>query len=142
MKLKIALLATAAFIFSMGSAQAYDATASVNILAPAQVATVTHLNFGDVIPGAAAGVRSNAAATVTGVAGSIVNLTVDPNVTLSDGDAATTDIIANLNSPQGEKTLPAEGQYTYPIDAVLPAIPANQAEGSYTGTYQVTASYQ
>ncbi len=120
------------------------------------------LNFGDIVPGTVestvaiasdgAGARtlptgdavlvasdegSSAQFDLVGLADAVVDLTVDPNVTLDNGGDNMT---ATLVLSAATATLTG-GAATFYVGGTL-TVGAAQATGSYTGTFDVTADYQ
>ena len=76
---------------------------------------------------------------VTGEAGEFYTFEVDDTVTLTDGGA--NNMTADLYSAQEGPVLAIDAALTLVVEGKL-AVAANQAPGSYAGTYQVTAVYE
>lgn len=149
--------------FGATAAQAADAQAeaTVKILRPLTVVNNQKLDFGVVIPGAAAGTvkvakdgvrtctavtctKASTAATftATGTSGELVNVTWDPNVTLTSGTQSMT---VALDANTGTQltlagTAATGGTANYAIGGTL-VVGANQAEGTYAGQFKSTVLY-
>ncbi len=167
---KIAILTTAASIsllFTSPSMAAdttatAEATAYATIVAPLTITETTHLNFGKIVsPTSAitvtltpAGVISSSAGskyllgghqaaqfTVTGAANQNVTITLPDDFTIENGGNSMT-----VSSPTSSASNPSAfplgetGTATFNMGATL-AVGASQAQGEYSGTYDVTVSY-
>jgi hypothetical protein len=146
-------------------AQANTATASANaaarIVSPIAIAKTTDLNFGDVVAGGAAGtvvvtpagargagggatLGSGAAVTaaafnVTGQANATYAITLPGSATVTSGvNTMTVNTFTSNPTPTG--TLSAGGSQALAVGATL-QVGANQATGTYTGTFDVTVAY-
>lgn len=146
----------------MGANAAHAATASANananILQQITVTNTAPLDFGTIVPSAAAGnvnisaagVRScdatvtclnttavsAAAFNVAGTSGQVVDVAADASVTLTSGGNS---MNANLTPSLTSMTLAGGDSFT--VAGVL-AVGANQANGAYTGSFNVTVDYQ
>lgn len=138
-------------------------TANARIITAISIVPGTALNFGDIVPSAAAGtvavstagVRTSAggatlgsatgvaagAFTVSGQANATYALTLPANgvVTVTSG-ANSMGVNSFVSNPSGTGTLSAGGSQALAVGATL-SVGINQAAGSYTGTYQVTVAY-
>jgi len=136
------------------------ANATVNIVSPLTLTNNTPLDFGTIVGPFAGqtvridtgGVRTCGGLTCSGTTVSAANftvsggtaaqnlkLTVDPSVSLTGpGNALTVDLTTDL--PTGLVT-DASGGATFGIGGSL-AIPAAQADGVYSGTFNVQVDYQ
>jgi hypothetical protein len=87
--------------------------------------------------------RGPATFTVNGAPNQTFTInTPNPNsVTLTSGANSMTITKFSDNVPQPRGTLDASGKYTVSIGAAL-KVNANQAVGTYTGTYSITVTYQ
>lgn len=161
----IAGLALLAGAWLAAAPAAYAATASATATATVYVAlTITKtadLNFGGLLPGAAAGTvtvnpdGTRTAAGVTLVGGSTFGaatftLSGQPNATYTialpssititaDGSTMTVDTFTS--NPSGTGQLDTGGSATLRVGATL-NVGANQAPGTYAGTFDVTVDYQ
>ncbi len=149
--------------FGASSAQAATsatANASAKIITAVSVTKSTDLNFGTAVSGAAGGtvVVSNAIAAtqtctgvlctgggqtsaqfaVAGATGTTAIITVPATVTLSSG---TNSMTAALSSSANSLTLAGTSADAFQVGGSL-AVAANQATGSYTGTFTVSVAYQ
>lgn len=159
--LKKAILA-ATILTALISKEAISATATgtstANILTPISIASGTNIQFGSFTSSASAG-TINQSGTVTGgvtsissstrsagtftVSGSTIGntpytFTLPGTVTLTSGANNMTASIS-FASGSNSRTLTA-GSEVVSINGLL-SVAANQASGSYTGTYTVTAIY-
>ena len=157
-----AVIASAAF--STVAAQAAPATASATararILKQITVTNTSDLDFGTIVAGtaastvavSAAGVRtcgagltctgtvSSANFNITGTTGAIVTVTGDNSVTLANGTGGT--MTAALTRSASTLTLVAGAvNGTVQVSGTL-SLAASQADGAYTGTFNVTVDYQ
>ena len=161
-KLLISAGALAALAFTTPALAANTATANatVNIVSPLSLTKDADLNFGTIVGPFAgevvhvdtAGARTCGGLTCSGTTVSAANftvsggtaaqnlkLTVDPSVSLTGpGNALTVDLTTDL--PSGLVT-DASGGATFGIGGSL-AIPAAQADGVYSGTFNVQVDYQ
>ncbi len=161
-KSKIALagaIAAAALVSTGANAATQTATAEVDILAAVQLAQNDGLDLGVVASSAAAGTVTlptasntrtcSAGVTCVGTAlrgrftvsgatsGYVVGVTVPASTTLSSGANSMT-LTLNPSITSFTSTGAAEVFY---VGGTL-AVGANQAAGTYTGTYNVSADYQ
>lgn len=133
----------------------------IRIIAPIAVSTVQDLDMGLVIPGATAGaVTLNPATGAQGLTGGVIYAspsglpaqfaaTGEPNHTFSitlgspsvtlTGPGGTMNL-ALLSTPSGTSTFTAAGTATLNVGGTL-SVGANQADGDYAGTLQVTVAY-
>lgn len=141
-----------------GAAQAATASASATaqILQPVSVVKNTDLNFAQIIPATSAstvavstgGVRTCGAAlvcsgsvtvanfTATGQSGQTATVSVPGSVSLTSGsDTMSTTLVPSATS----LSLAPTGSFT--VGGTL-SVGANQAAGTYTGSFSVTVEYQ
>lgn len=155
----VSAAAMAALASTSAHADTAEATASAEIL---QQVTVTSdgsaLNFGTIVVGAdggdveissagalaacdanlvCSGTVSAAGFDVTGTSGEIVAISVDPTVQLSNADGDT--MSATLAS--SDTTLTLAGGDSFAVGGTL-TVGASQADGAYSGTFEVTVDYQ
>jgi Mat/Ecp fimbriae major subunit len=160
-KSKIALagaIAAAALVSTGAQAATEIADARVEIIAPVTLLQTAQLDFGIVAPGAGAGTvtmgtgsgtptcsagltcvggGSRGTFDLTAAAGYSVDITVDTSTSLSNGAQSMT-----LTLAPGAATIIANGgTQTFYVGGSL-AVGANQAAGTYVGTYDVSAEYQ
>ncbi len=149
-----------------GSVNAQSASAPANatakIVSPIAIAKTSDLQFGSVAPSASAGtvvittagarsatggatlVSDGSAITaaafhVTGAPNATYAITLPGSATISSaGNNMTVDTFAS--NPSGTGTLSAGGAQDVSVGATL-NVGANQAQGSYTGTFSVTVAY-
>lgn len=160
MKKLSVLGAVMAAVLLSGQAQAANsvsAGATVEIAAPIAITQDTALAFGNIGPSATAGTvtislasaksvtggvtdlggtSAAGAFTVTGASGATYSVTVPASVTLT---GAGDDMSASLTN-DGGGTLTG-GTDTFNVGGTL-SVGANQAAGSYSGTYTVSVNYQ
>ena len=152
------VLATGAAAMMSGTAHAATATASAkaNILKQVTVVNTSDLQFGTIVTGTAAstvlisstggrtcgvgltctGTTTAAGFTVGGTTGQVVNVNSDATVTLNSGaNSMTAALVKSVSS----LTLGATGG-TFSVGGTL-AVGASQADGAYTGTFNVTVDY-
>lgn len=137
------------------SSDTAQADALANIIAPITLTWVTDLNFGDIVTDADGGTvtvtnlgvgsaalgltllpstaTTAATFTVGGTAGRAFTLVVDPSVLLSGPGADMTAVLTNTGDGTVGDTVAVGGTLT---------VGAAQTEGSYSGTFDVTVSYQ
>lgn len=153
----------AATALSAGAANAAPVTASAtaraNILQQITVTNTSDLDFGTIVSGAAAstvivspqGVRTCGAGltctgtvtganfNITGTNNAVVTVIGDNSVTLSNGtDTMTASLYWDI---AGTVTLSATGTGSGKAGGTL-SLAANQADGAYTGTFNLTVNYQ
>lgn len=144
-------------------ADSTSATASATVAAPITVAKTTDLLFGTIAPTASAGTitmtnagaisadantellggtTSAASFAVDGEASTAFSATVDASATLAgSGTAAGQSMTVTLtNDVPGSPTLDGSGDATINVGGGL-AVGANQVAGPYSGTFNVTVSY-
>lgn len=144
-------------------ADSATATSSATVSAPITVAKTTDLLFGNIAPTASAGVitmtnggsissdantellggtTSAAAFAVAGESSTTFSATVDATATLAgSGTAAGQSMTVTLsNDVPGTPTLDGSGDATINVGGAL-AVGANQLAGPYSGTFDVTVSY-
>jgi Mat/Ecp fimbriae major subunit len=159
--LKSALvLAAGASVFMSGTAHAASATATAraNILQQVTVTNTSDLQFGTIVTGTAAstvaisatggrtcgagltcsGTSTAAGFTVTGTSGQVVTVSSDASVTLNNGSGGS--MTASLSPSVSSLTLGATGG-TFAVGGTL-NVGATQADGAYSGTFNVTVDYQ
>lgn len=160
-------LLSSASAFAAGPTASVSTGADATVVAPISITnvvngTTTKLSFGQIAANTSAGhvsVSATGAVSSTdvptlvapGSTGSVPTFTVggSPNlaytgtvpasVTLT-GPAGSTAMTAALTKSGGSASLNASGQDTFTLTGIL-AVGANQAPGSYTGTFSVTAAY-
>ena len=152
-------LAALAFTTPASAANTAQADATVNIVSPLTLAKDTDLSFGTIVgPFSNSVVRvSNAGArncgtltcsgTVTaasftvsgGTASQALDVTVDPSVDMtSGGNTITVDLTTDL---PGALSTDASGGATFGVGGTI-TLPAGQADGLYSGTFNVQVDYQ
>lgn len=153
----------AAIALSAGAAQAApvttSATAKARVLQQITVTKTADLDFGTIVPGTAAGTVAVSAASartcgagltctgtvtsgafnVTGTNNAVVTVTGDNTVSLANGSGGT--MSAALSRSAATVTLSATGTGAFQVAGTL-SVGANQADGNYTGTFNVTVDYQ
>lgn len=162
-KLYSAILAGTAVLavgLSATGANAATATANANaeIVAAISITEDTELNFGTIVPGAAAstvqltpaggvtcgagltcsGTTAAGAFTATGTAGYAVNIGVVASTTLTSG--ANNMTLDSFAASAATATLTG-GTASFTVGGTL-HVGASQAPGVYTGTYDVSVNYQ
>ena len=151
-----AVMAAALYAGQAQAANSVSAGATVEIAAPIAVTQDTALAFGNIGPSASAGTVTISLAgaqsvtggvtalggtvaagefTVTGASGATYSVTIDGSVTLSGPGTMTATL---TNDGGGSLT---GGTDTFNVGGTL-SVGANQAAGSYTGTYSVAVNYQ
>lgn len=158
-------LLSSAPAFAAGPTASVSTSADATVVSPISITNVlndvtTKLSFGQIAANTTAGhvsVDTSGAVSSTdvptlvapGSTGSVPTFTVggSPNlaytgtvpssVTLTGPGA---DMTAALTKSGGASSLDASGQDTFTLTGIL-AVGANQAPGSYSGTFSVTASY-
>lgn len=151
-----AVMAAALYAGQAQAANSVSAGATVEIAAPIAVTQDTALAFGNIGPSATAGTVTISLAgaqsvtggvtalggtvaagefTVTGASGATYSVTVDASVNLTGPGTMTATL---TNDGGGSLT---GGTDTFNVGGTL-AVGANQAAGSYTGTYSVAVNYQ
>lgn len=157
-------VAIAAFGLSAGVAQAAPATASATakarVLKQITVTNTADLDFGTIVAGTSAaavavstgGARTCAAALtctgtvtaasfdVSGTNNAVVTVTGDNSVSLTNGTGGTMSASLTRSATTLTLTNSAVGG-TFQVGGSL-ALAANQADGAYTGTFNVTVDYQ
>jgi hypothetical protein len=152
-----AVMAAALLSGQAQAANSVSAGASVEIAAPIAITQDTALAFGNIGPSAASGtvtistagaksvtggvtdLGGSAAAgefTVTGASGASYSVTVPASVSLTGPGTAMTATLTD----DASGTLTG-GSETFNVGATL-SVGANQATGSYSGTYTVSVDYQ
>lgn len=158
--IKAALASSVLAASVMGANAAHAATASAdasaNILEQINVTQTADLDFATILTGAsastvvvsAAGVRTcgtgltctgtvtAAAFDVTGTATQTVDVSADASVTLSSGANNMTATLAT-----DVATIVLDGTDSFSVGGTL-SVAANQADGAYVGTFDVTVNYQ
>ena len=134
-----------------------SATAKAKILRQVTLTNTTDLQFGTIVSSptastvvvSTAGVRNCGAGLVcsgastaagflvTGTSGQVVTVSVPATVTLSSG---TNSMLSTLNASAATLTLAANAG-AFSVGGIL-AVGADQADGDYAGTFNVTADYQ
>jgi hypothetical protein len=147
------------------SAQANSASTSANanarVVTPISIAKTADMNFGDVVAGGSAGTvvltpagaRSATGGTTLGsgtsVAAAAFNVTGQANATYAITLPASATVTSGANSmtvdtftsnPSGTGTLSGGGSQALSVGATL-NVGASQATGTYTGSFNVTVTY-
>lgn len=161
--LAAAVVGLAVMPMSAKAADTDSATASATVAAPITVTKDTDLLFGDIAPTASAGVvtmtpagsissdantellggtTSAASFDITGEASTAFTASVDATATLNgSGTAAGESMTVTLsNDVPGSPALDGSGVATINVGGAL-AVGANQVAGPYSGTFDVTVSY-
>lgn len=161
--LAIVALAIGTTAFAAQNSATGTGTANARIITAISITPGTALNFGDVVPSAAAGtvtvdsagVRTSAggaslgnatgvaagAFTVGGQANATYAITLPANGVVTVTSGANSMAVNNFTSnPAATGNLGAGGSQALAVGATL-SVGINQAAGSYTGTYQVTVAY-
>ncbi len=158
--IKAALASSVLVASVMGANAAQAATASAdataNILEQVSVTNTADLDFATIVTSAAAstvvvssagavtcgaglvcsGTTAAAGFDVSGSTGQTVDVSVDANVTLNSGGNSMTASLAASSA-----TLVLAGSDSFTVGGTL-SVGANQADGAYTGTFDVTVDYQ
>jgi hypothetical protein len=146
---------------AQSTATASGVEANATIIAPIAISNSDALDFGDVVPGtslgtvvmATAGTRSATGGTtlgsvnvggaadftVTGADGYAYSITLPSSITLSDGGVNTMSVDTFTSNPSGTGTLTG-GSQALAVGATL-HVGANQVAGSYSGSFDVTVTY-
>lgn len=157
-------VASAFFLLSTSAHAENSATVNVDarVVTPLVLTKNTDLNFGSFAASGVAGTvvldlansrtatggvtalaigatPSSANFSVAGEANSTVSINIPANVSLSNG-AATMTLVPSTNSP-AQVTLNGSGSATFAVGGTL-SVSANQASGNYTGTFNVSVTYQ
>ncbi len=154
------VLAAGATAFMSGTAHAANATATAraNILQQVTVTNTSDLQFGTIVTGAASstvvisstgartcgvgltcsGTTTAAGFNVTGTSGQVVTIASAASVSLTNGSGGT--MTATLTPSAATATLGATGA-NFTVGGTL-TVGANQADGAYSGTFNVTVNYQ
>lgn len=169
--MKITTFATTAFValLGLGSAGgAFAATDSANanaeIVAAITITNTADLNFGQIAPSGTAGtvtisvdgVRtgspgvtlgnqvdvSQASFDIAGAPNNLYSITLpaDGTITLTSGASPAMAVDDFLSDPPGPGTINGGGTDLIDVGATL-SVAANQPNGSYTGTFDVTVAY-
>ncbi len=137
-----------------------SATAKARILKQITVANTTDLDFGTIVAGAAAstvavstgsvrtcgagltctGTVTSANFNVSGTNNAVVTVTGDNSVTLANGTGGTMSAALTRSAATLTLTNSAIGG-SFQVGGTL-SLAANQADGAYTGTFNVTVDYQ
>lgn len=161
--LTAAIFGFAATSFGQNYQDETSATASANIIQAISVTKARDLNFGNIVysgagtvtiastaagtpsysaavyaPAGVEGTRESAQFNVTGLSGAKFSFVVDESVTLSHGDDTMT---ATLSSDQSENIVLTGGNATVYVGGVL-SVGAEQPAGEYSGTFDVTVTYE
>lgn len=137
-------------------------TVGARIVTPISIVKVTDMNFGDVVPsvaggtvalstagvaaptgvnlGSAGAARTAATFTVSGQAAYTYAITLPSSATISDSASHTMSVGPFISSPSGTGTLSGTGTQTLALGATL-TVGALQAPGTYTGSFNVTVTY-
>src|SRR6185312_4449480 len=168
LNLSLAALAATLVVAMPAAAQQSSATATAKgvVLEPVTLTWVSDLDFGTVAASAAAGTVSvdpdsalrSASGGVTlvpsafsraqfaglGQAGQTVGLSLTPpagNVLVGPGGATVSVNSMTLDAAGTTRTLPGSGAFTVYVGGAF-GIAANQANGTYSALFQLTANYQ
>jgi Domain of unknown function (DUF4402) len=147
--------------FAQSNTASTSANATARIVTPIAIAKTSDMHFGDVVAGGSAGtvvltpagVRSAAGGTtlgnaggtaaaafnVTGQGSATYAITLPASTTVTSG-ANTMTVNAFASSPSGTGALSAGGSQALTVGATL-NVGASQATGTYTGTFNVTVTY-
>ena len=147
--------------FAQSNSASTSANATARIVTPIAIAKTSDMNFGDVVAGGSAGtvvlttagVRSatggttlgNAGATaaaafnVTGQGSATYSISLPASTTVTSGGNTMT-VNAFASNPSGTGALSAGGSQALTVGATL-NVGASQATGTYTGTFNVTVTY-
>lgn len=157
----IAAAAAIAFVSTQALAGSVTSSASVTITSPITVSETAALSFGSISSGTTAGTvvvspagaptftggvsdfgggATNAAFSVTGTGNASYTVSVDPSATLSNGidNMTVNTFTSDLTGFVGALSA---GTSAFNLGATL-NVAANQADGAYSGTYNVTVNYQ
>ena len=161
MALAIAGLTLGSYAFAQSNSASTSANSTARVVTPISIAKTADMNFGDVVAGGSAGtvaltpagVRSAtggatlgnaggvaaAAFTVSGQGSATYAITLPASTTVtSGGNSMTVDTFAS--NPSGTGALSAGGSQALTCGATL-NVGASQASGTYTGTFNVTVTY-
>lgn len=138
-----------------------SATASARVLKQITVTNTSDLDFGTIVAGTSAstvavstggartcgsgltctGTVSSANFNVSGTNNTVVTITGDNTVSLANGTGGT--MSASLTRSASTLTLASSGPVggSFQVGGTL-SLAANQADGAYTGTFNVTVDYQ
>lgn len=146
---------------SAANAASVSATATAEILQQVQIAKTADLNFGSIVPDSAASANvivdpdgtntrncggltcaddalvSSAAFNVTGATGLTAVISLSSLATIDDGGNS-----MNISLSQSDATLLMTGSAVPTYVGGTLTVPANQAPGTYSGSFDVTAEYQ
>lgn len=133
-----------------------------HIVNPISIAKVTDMNFGDVVPSVAGGsvvldtagvptpsgvnlgsggaARTAATFTVSGQAAYTYAITLPGSATISDGATHSMSVGSWTSNPSGTGLLGGGGTQALALGATL-TVGANQAPGVYSGSFNVTVTY-
>lgn len=157
-----AVAAAASVMFGAGAAQAATATAdaTAEIIAPVELTKTSDLAFATIITGSSAdtvvvstsgartcgsnltcsGTTTAAGFSIVGTTGETVDIVVDNQVVLTNAGGNT--MTASLNPSATAHTLTGVAANDVLNVGGTLGVGANQADGSYSGTFNVTVSYQ
>ena len=158
MKKYIFPMIAAISIPGIAGAVTVNGAASVVILSVISASQTQAMNFGTVLPGAAAGVVTLSSAgaatsptlttsgtatagrfTITAQGSTVLNITFGDGTVTNGSDSMAINNFTSSSTP-ASNTTDASGNLTLDVGADL-NVGANQAAGTYTGTYTVTVSY-
>ena len=152
---KITAAALAASLFAASAAQAATTAtggASATVIGPLSITQTTPLNFGSFSSGATSGTINSFGSTTGGVTSlalgspAIFNVTGNPNTNFSITGPASVVLSSGLNTMTATLTVPTgssldtAGNRAFNVIGTL-AVAANQATGTYTGSYNVSVNY-
>jgi Domain of unknown function (DUF4402) len=159
--LAITGLTFGSYAFAQSNSASTSANSTARVVTPISIAKTADMNFGDVVAGGSAGtvvlttggVRSatggatlgNAGATaaaafnVTGQGSATYSITLPVSTTVtSGGNTMTVDTFAS--NPAGTGTLSGGGSQALAVGATL-NLAASQTSGTYTGTFNLSVTY-
>ena len=140
--LSAAYISTAAFMPNAYAInQSATASAAARILAAISITKDTDLDFGDIFASTTGSTEAStldATFTVRGTAGSAYSVSVPTSVVLTGAGSAMSATLSGTDAGAG--AIGSNGTSTVTVSGAL-AVGANQAAGSYSGTFDVTVNY-
>ena len=168
---KVTIILASVMLMSIASLNAFadggsnataNATASARIITPIKLTKTSDLNFGNIASSAtegtvtiapqgsrtsgggvtpsAIGDFTRAAYSATGENNATYNITLPGSITISSGTSLSMTVDNFKSTPTPTGTFSGSGAQTIEVGATL-NVGANQASGSYQGTYNVTVAY-
>ncbi len=164
------ILASAALVLAFAASSnaqntaTVTATASATIVAPITIVNTTPMNFGSIIASVAGGTvkldsvgnartasgvtlttlgtatPASGVFTVTGTTGYTFNVTLPGSASTLTNPSSNTMSLGTFRTNATNANLLASGSYVFGVGATL-VVGANQAPGVYSGTYNVTVTY-